>query len=102
MSYSQEAFGTPSKVNVLTMSILQYLPESVVRKFFWHVKSPRLDRIRHTYLLTRAVAKRLVEEKAEAVEADRTHKDVMSLIGRSLINCLSGGSNYNSESQHFE
>ena len=60
---------------------MKYLPESWIRYFLTQSNAPRLVLARKNQKLVHDVARKLVDEKYEAVVRGKESRDVMSLIG---------------------
>ncbi len=60
---------------------MDWLPNWVIRLFVEKAPIKRLKHVRATRDLTRQVAKQLLNEKYEALAADKPKRDIMSLLG---------------------
>lgn len=60
--------------------IMSYMPPSFISFLFARLKFKRLVRVRETKAVTNHVAKKLIDAKAQQVQAGHTGKDVLSLL----------------------
>jgi hypothetical protein len=80
-SCSLGLFGSPPNNAILFISLMKYFPESWLKYFLTHNNAPRLVLARENQRLIYDVARKLVDEKSEAVVRGKESRDVMSLIG---------------------
>ncbi|KAJ7593938.1 cytochrome P450 [Mycena floridula] len=77
-----DIFALPTKASLVFLSIAQYLPAEFSAFLIENSGSPRIQRVRSTFELSRQVARELVQRKSQAILDDGNTKarDVMSLI----------------------
>ncbi len=79
--YRFDTFAVPTDNSALSLCLMDWLPNWVIRLFLEKSPIKRLEHVRATRDLTRQVAKQLLNEKYEALAADKPKRDIMSLLG---------------------
>ncbi|KAF8913538.1 cytochrome P450 [Mucidula mucida] len=75
-----DAFAVPTHSDILTWSIMDWLPGPILRGLLRSAPSPRLERRRTIRQMSTMVAKKLVTEKYNALAHGKPSKDIMSLL----------------------
>ncbi len=78
--YRFDAFAVPTHSDILTWSIMDWLPGPILRGLLRSAPSPRLERRRNIRQMSTMVAKKLVTEKYNALAHGKPSKDIMSLL----------------------
>jgi hypothetical protein len=71
----------PTKAMIFVTGLLEFLPTRVVRFLIDHGRTPELQNGRRARIMALEMAKKLVDEKSEALLAGKGKRDVMSLLG---------------------
>ncbi|KAK0462505.1 cytochrome P450 [Desarmillaria tabescens] len=83
LAYTNVLFDTlaaPTDNDTLSLCLTEWLPRWIVRLMVEKAPIRRLEHLRLSYDLTRKVAKQLLNEKYEALAADKPKRDIMSLL----------------------
>ncbi|KAJ7187843.1 cytochrome P450 [Mycena filopes] len=73
-------FTTPSKFDIFVLGLLELVPVPLLHAFMMYAPTKGLRNSRRVERVATAVAKRLVEEKSEALMAGKGKRDIMSLL----------------------
>ncbi|KAJ7752918.1 cytochrome P450 [Mycena metata] len=73
-------FTTPSKFDIFVLGLLELAPVPLLLAFMRYAPTKGFRNSRHVERVATAVAKRLVEEKSEALMAGKSKRDIMSLL----------------------
>jgi len=73
-------FMVPTKAMIFVTGLLEFLPTRVVRFLIDHGRTPELQNGRRARIMALEMAKKLVDEKSEALLAGKGKRDVMSLL----------------------
>ncbi len=85
-----DTFAAATDNSTLSLCLMDWLPRWVVRFFVERAPVKRLEHLRKAHDLTLQVAKQLLDEKYEALAADKPKRDIMSLLGTlSSLACIS-------------
>ncbi|KAJ7318602.1 cytochrome P450 [Mycena albidolilacea] len=76
------SLSVPGKTRIFIMGLLEFLPVSWVRFFVNHAPFKSLRNGRRVALIATGIAKELVDEKAEALLAGKSKRDILSLLVR--------------------
>ncbi len=76
-----DTFAVATDNSTLSLCLMEWLPKWVVRFIVEKAPIKRLEHVRMTRDLTDEVAKQLLNEKYEALAADKPKRDIMSLLG---------------------
>ncbi|KAK0448606.1 cytochrome P450 [Armillaria borealis] len=76
-----DTFAVATDNSTLSLCLMDWLPKWVVRFIVEKAPIKRLEHARVTRDLTDEVAKQLLNEKYEALAADKPRRDIMSLLG---------------------
>lgn len=82
---SADTFGFLTNGEILTQSILQYIPSWLGCYILDHAPSKKLEHVRRTSKLAISVAKKLIDIKSEAILKGEGGRDVMSVLGEWAI-----------------
>ncbi|KAK0475530.1 cytochrome P450 [Armillaria novae-zelandiae] len=88
IAYTNLLFDTlavPTNNGALSLCLMGWLPNRVVRLLLEKAPIKRLEHVRATRDLTRQVAKQLLNEKYEALATDKPKRDIMSLLVKANI-----------------
>ncbi|KAK0213325.1 cytochrome P450 [Desarmillaria ectypa] len=80
-----DTFAVATDNSTLSLCLMEWLPRWVVRFIVEKAPIKRLEHIRISHDLTRQVAKQLLNEKYEALAADKPKRDIMSLLVKANI-----------------
>ncbi len=80
-----DTFAVATDNSTLSLCLMEWLPKWVVRFIVEKAPIKRLEHVRMTRDLTDEVAKQLLNEKYEALAADKPKRDIMSLLGTLLV-----------------
>ncbi|KAK0213326.1 cytochrome P450 [Desarmillaria ectypa] len=80
-----DTFAAATDNSTLSLCLMEWLPNWVIRLFIEKAPIKRLEHVRKARDLTRQVAKQLLNEKYEALAADKPKRDVMSLLVKANI-----------------
>ncbi|KAK0462488.1 cytochrome P450 [Desarmillaria tabescens] len=80
-----DTFAVPTDNSTLSMCLMDWLPNWFIRFMIEKAPIDRLEHVRKTRELTRQVAKQLVNEKYEALAADKPKRDIMSLLVKANV-----------------
>ncbi|KAK0505319.1 cytochrome P450 [Armillaria luteobubalina] len=87
-AYTNMAFNTFAAAtdnSTLSLCLMDWLPRWIVRFLVDKAPVKRLEHLRKTHDLTLQVARQLLNEKYEALAADKPTKDIMSLLVKANI-----------------
>ncbi|KAJ7037978.1 cytochrome P450 [Mycena alexandri] len=73
-------FTTPTTFDILVLGLLELVPVPLLKAFTQYAPTKGLRNSRQVERVATALAKRLVEEKAEALMAGKSKRDIMSLL----------------------
>ncbi|PBK95280.1 cytochrome P450 [Armillaria gallica] len=88
IAYTNMAFDTFAAAtdnSTLSLCLMDWLPRWVVRFFVERAPVKRLEHLRKAHDLTLQVAKQLLDEKYEALAADKPKRDIMSLLVKANV-----------------
>ncbi|PBK95281.1 cytochrome P450 [Armillaria gallica] len=80
-----DTFGVATDNSTLSLCLMDWLPKRVVRCIVEKAPIKRLEHIRMTHDLTDEAAKQLLNEKYEALAADKPKRDIMSLLVKANV-----------------
>ncbi|KAK0462491.1 cytochrome P450 [Desarmillaria tabescens] len=80
-----DTFGVPTNNVTLSLCLMDWLPRWFVRLMVEKAPIKRLEHLRLSHDLTRQVAKQLLNEKYEALAADKPKRDIMSLLVKANV-----------------
>ncbi|KAK0475531.1 cytochrome P450 [Armillaria novae-zelandiae] len=80
-----DTFAAATNNSTLSLCLMDWLPRWIVRFLVDKAPVKRLEHLRKTHDLTLRVAKQLLNQKYEALAADKPKKDIMSLLVKANI-----------------
>ncbi|KAK0462489.1 cytochrome P450 [Desarmillaria tabescens] len=80
-----DTLGAPTNNVTLSLCLTEWLPRWFVRLMVEKAPIKRLEHLRLSHDLTRQVAKQLLNEKYEALAADKPKRDIMSLLVKANV-----------------
>ncbi|KAK0240864.1 cytochrome P450 [Armillaria nabsnona] len=80
-----DTFAAATDNSTLSLCLMDWLPRRVVRFIVEKAPVKRLEHFRKAHDLTLQVAKQLLDEKYEALAADKPKRDIMSLLVKANI-----------------
>ena len=83
--HSFDAFGKPSKTRLFVMDAFKFAPKGFITWISDRSKSPWMVRLRENRKCAHEVAAKLIEEKRQELKDGTSRKDLLSLLGLSLV-----------------
>jgi hypothetical protein len=87
---SFRAFGSLTEGDILKQSLAAYIPKPITQYITAKSSNPRLVQLRKTGEIASDVAKRLIEEKTNALLAGKGSRDVLTVLGTPMIAVCKG------------